>query len=94
MPSVSSVFAIGPSDVDPRTGEILNADILFTADWVRRAHERVPSSWLTSPTAFIEREEQARELARLLNPDDVGKLCAYEAGLAPHIALLNMTLMS
>jgi hypothetical protein len=91
MPSVSSVFAIGPSDVDPRSGEILNADILFTADWVRALTNEY-LRMVDSPTAFIEREEQARELARLLNPDNVGKLCAYEAGLAPHMALLHMTL--
>ena len=91
MPSVSSVFAIGPSDVDPRSGEILNADILITADWVRSLTNEY-LRMVDSPTAFLEHEEQARELARLLNPNDVGKLCAYEAGLAPHMALLHMTL--
>src|SRR5437667_1479840 len=29
------IYAIGPSDVDPRTGEILNADILITASWLQ-----------------------------------------------------------
>ena len=30
-----SVYAIGPSTVDPRTGEILNADILISASWIQ-----------------------------------------------------------
>ena len=29
------VYAIGPSNVDPRTGEILNADILVSASWIQ-----------------------------------------------------------
>ena len=41
---VRTTFAIGPSDSDPRTGEILNSDILVTASWVqawRSAWERI-----------------------------------------------------
>ena len=30
-----SVYAIGPSNVDPRTGEILNADVLVSANWIQ-----------------------------------------------------------
>ncbi len=91
MPSVSSVFAIGPSDVDPRSGEILNADILFTADWVRSLTNEY-LRFVEGPTAFLEEEMKVLEVARALNPSNVSKLCAYEAGLAPHIALWNMTL--
>lgn len=91
MPSVSSVFAIGPSDVDPRSGEILNADILFTADWVRSlTNEYI--RMVEGPAAFLEEEMKALEVARALNPNSVSRLCMYEAGLAPHMALLNMAL--
>ena len=31
-----AVYAIGPTNVDPRTGEILNADILISAGWIQR----------------------------------------------------------
>lgn len=31
---VTSTFALGPSVVDPRSGEILNADIVFTHGWI------------------------------------------------------------
>eukprot|EP00741_Cyanophora_paradoxa_P011411 tig00020556_g11022.t1 len=34
-PALSSTYALGPHDVDPRTGEILNADIVFTHGWIR-----------------------------------------------------------
>jgi hypothetical protein len=30
-----SVYAVGPTNVDPRTGEILNADILISAAWIQ-----------------------------------------------------------
>jgi len=30
-----SVYAIGPTNVDPRTGEILNADVLIAAAWIQ-----------------------------------------------------------
>jgi hypothetical protein len=30
-----SVYAVGPSNVDPRTGEILNADVLISAGWIQ-----------------------------------------------------------
>lgn len=34
-PSLNSVFALGPSNIDPRTGEILNSNIIFTHGWIR-----------------------------------------------------------
>jgi hypothetical protein len=34
-PSLEQTYAVGPSNVDPRTGEILNADIMFAESWVR-----------------------------------------------------------
>lgn len=32
---LSRTFAIGPASVDPRSGEILNSDIVFTNGWLR-----------------------------------------------------------
>ncbi|MBI1741480.1 zinc-dependent metalloprotease [Candidatus Acetothermia bacterium] len=94
MPSVSSVFAIGPSDVDPRSGEILNADILFTSDWVRALageHDRLADE---KAMDFPQEETKALELARLINPEHFERLCAYGAGMAEHMALLRYTLMA
>ncbi len=62
-------YAIGPSQVDPRTGEILNADILVAANWVRfwlRDYQNVVAgrSWL---------ETRTRELASPADlPGDTG----------------------
>lgn len=94
MPSVDSIFAAGPSDVDPRSGEILNSDILFTSDWVRALtgeHELLASD---DPMGFLERQAKALELARLINPEFASRLCTYSAGLVPHLALLRYTLMA
>ena len=33
--SLKATYAIGPSNVDPRTGEIINADIMFSEKWVK-----------------------------------------------------------
>ena len=93
MPSVSSTFAMGPSDVDPRSGEILNADILFTSDWVRALTGEY-AEHIDSPWELLGKEQRARELAERLNPDDVAKLCTYGIGAAPHNALLRYTLMA
>src|SRR5947199_2991254 len=35
MANNAFTYAIGPSAVDPRTGEILNADILIAASWIQ-----------------------------------------------------------
>ncbi len=91
MPSVSAIFAIGPSDVDPRSGEILNSDILFTADWVRALTNEY-LRLIESPMQFLQDESEALETARQLNPHAAHLLCAYEAGMAPHMATLHMTL--
>lgn len=32
---MSEVFAIGPSTIDPRTGEILHSAIVFTDGWIK-----------------------------------------------------------
>ena len=47
-----SVYAVGPTNVDPRTGEILNADILISAAWIQRW--RGESREYTSPLASVE----------------------------------------
>ena len=46
-----SVYAVGPTNVDPRTGEILNADILISAAWIQTW--RGESREYTSPVASV-----------------------------------------
>ncbi|KAK4535200.1 hypothetical protein CDCA_CDCA04G1225 [Cyanidium caldarium] len=43
-PSVRQTFALGPSNVDPRTGEVIHSNIVFTHGWIRawlEAYERM-----------------------------------------------------
>ena len=47
-----SVYAVGPTNVDPRTGEILNADILISAAWIQTW--RGESHEYTAPVASVE----------------------------------------
>ena len=47
-----AVYAIGPTNVDPRTGEILNADVLISAGWIQRW--RGQSAQFTSPVASVQ----------------------------------------
>ncbi|MGH7499542.1 MAG: zinc-dependent metalloprotease [Gemmatimonadales bacterium] len=47
-----SVYAIGPTSVDPRTGEILNADVLISAGWIQRW--RGQSGQFVAPVASVE----------------------------------------
>jgi len=76
-------YAIGPSQVDPRTGEILNADILISASFVR--------GWIEDYEEMIDplkREEEMKkieEIKRILPPDLKNKLCFYESGLKHQI---------
>ncbi len=47
-----AVYAIGPTSVDPRTGEILNADVLISAGWIQRW--RGQTGQLATPVASVE----------------------------------------
>ena len=70
-----AIYAIGPSNVDPRTGEILNADILIAASWIQTW--RGESAEYLSPLAAIE----ALHLEDSLASGGLA-LCRYGAGLA------------
>jgi hypothetical protein len=71
-----SVYAIGPSNVDPRTGEILNADVLISASWIQAW--RGESSEYLSPVAAVEAVRLEDSLAAA--GADAG-LCRFGAGL-------------
>src|SRR5213593_1746027 len=91
MANNAFTYAIGPSDVDPRTGEILNADILFTASWIQ-AWQGEYHEW-TGPQAMIS--EVFREDS-LLRADPAGgrfqRLCSYGTSMAHEGTLLRATL--
>ena len=95
MADNDATYAIGPSDVDPRTGEILNADILFTASWIQ-AWQGEYHEW-TGPQAMIS--EVFREDS-LLRADPAGggvrfrRLCSYSEGLAQRATLVRAALVA
>jgi hypothetical protein len=72
-----SVYAIGPSSVDPRTGEILNADVLIAASWIQTW--RGESSEYLPPPQGIDAIRMEDSLAA---SGAEGSLCRYGAGLA------------
>jgi Met-zincin/Domain of unknown function (DUF5117)/Domain of unknown function (DUF5118) len=83
-------YAIGPSDVDPRTGEILNADILIAASWIQ--------AWQGQYRDYAGPQAMIREVFledSLLRADPHGRfqrLCSYGATLGREGTLLRATL--
>lgn len=80
-----SYLAIGPSRVDPRTGEILDADILFDANFALRAS----GAWgdLVNPSRALESHFES--LSRAIAPGEdfascevMGEMAAMQVGLA------------
>src|SRR2546428_13554262 len=91
MANNAVTYAIGPSDVDPRTGEILNADILIAASWIQ--------AWQGEYRDYAGPQAMIREVFledSLLRADPNGRrfqrLCSYGASMAPEGTLLRATL--
>lgn len=86
-PAHSMGYAIGPSQIDPRTGEILNADILISSEFV--------SGWnntyqlLGTPEAMSQAIQNER--MPLANPNLPARmkdrLCMMESGMARQMHL-------
>jgi len=91
MANYFSTYAIGPSDVDPRTGEILNADILIAASWIQAFQGQY--------RRFSGPADQVRAVFRedsLLRADPAGRLrlCTYANGFEQHAAVLQAALVA
>lgn len=79
--------AIGPSRVDPRTGQILDADIVLTDGWIRyfwnQANELLPEVAMTGmpaqTLAWLERKPQWDPRIRLAPPSQRDYLLAQRA---------------
>jgi hypothetical protein len=78
-----SVYAIGPTNVDPRTGEILNADILISAAWIQRW--RGQSGQYVPPVAAVKAVLEEDSLAFAPGADQ--RLCRYGDELGRSAAL-------
>ena len=91
MANYFQTYAIGPSDVDPRTGEILNADILIAASWIQAFQGQY--------RRFSGPADQVRAVFRedsLLRADPAGhlRLCTYAAGFEQHAVVLQAALVA
>jgi hypothetical protein len=71
-----SVYAVGPSNVDPRTGEILNADILISAAWIQTW--RGDTRDYTTPLASVQ---SAGASDTTTSSEDPSLLCRFGEGL-------------
>lgn len=82
-------YAIGPSQVDPRSGEILNADILldwsFIRGWVLDFDAEV------DPLSLLEKEEQLRKIGAVLGED---RLCTFMLGMRIQMAMAYLDLLA
>jgi hypothetical protein len=85
-----SVYAVGPSNVDPRTGEILNADILISASWIQAW--RGEAVQLASPETLVGEVLAQDSLVQTL-PEEK-RFCNYEGSLGSEGTLLRATLAS
>ena len=72
-----SVYAVGPSNVDPRTGEILNADVLVSAAWIQtwRGESGEYVAPQTAVTATFIEDSAAS------GPNGETRLCSFAEGM-------------
>lgn len=85
-----SVYAVGPSNVDPRTGEILNADVLVSAAWIQTW--RGESGEYVSPQAAVR--SVFLEDSAFVSPDGESHLCGFGEGLRREGSLSRALLAS
>lgn len=79
--------AIGPSRTDPRTGQILDADIVLTDGWIRhfwfQANELLPETAMTGMSAetlaWLEKNPQWDPRVRLADPSQRDYILAQRA---------------
>jgi hypothetical protein len=72
-----SVYAVGPSNVDPRTGEILNADVLVSAAWIqtwRGESGEYAAPQTTVSSTFVEDSAAS-------GADGRSRLCSFAEGM-------------
>jgi hypothetical protein len=83
-------YAIGPSQTDPRTGEILNADILISSNFVRGWNHEYQT--LAGPEGMIQQFQRAEQLQRQLPEPLANRLCLAEMGKSHQLAMQHTLL--
>jgi len=93
-------YAIGPSQTDPRTGEILNADILisssFVSGWQQSYSQLTPGSSKNGELgAHLPVQPRTPEaLRKVLSPELARRACWAERGKAQQLGLQRTMLLA
>ncbi|MFB6098425.1 MAG: DUF5117 domain-containing protein, partial [Salinibacter sp.] len=93
-------YAIGPSQTDPRTGEILNADILISSSFVRgwqQTYSRLTPEASPNGEAGAHLPIQPRTpkaLRKVLSPSLARRACWAERGMAQQLGLQRTLLLA
>jgi len=91
-PSYNMGYAIGPSQSDPRTGEILNADVLISSTFLR--------GWLTEYEEIVARDRvmelytDGLKFREGMQPELAAYFCMAEAGKAHQAAFGRTALVA
>jgi hypothetical protein len=89
-------YAIGPSQADPRTGELLNADILISSEFVRSWQEGYGTLTPEAEGGGVpsSMRETAQSLRKML-PDRLARhACWAERGMAQQLGLQRAALLA
>ncbi len=78
-------YAIGPSQTDPRTGEILNADILISSTFVSGWNNEYLN--LIGPNGLLQQYEQANFMNAMLPNEISERMCLAEIGKSHELGL-------
>jgi hypothetical protein len=87
--TASAGFAMGPSRVNPHNGQILDADVIFDADFLqfwKREYENFTAEGIAAMTGGPLDLQSYQEQLRKLGPDAAIR-CEYHHGLAREFAL-------
>ncbi|NND72687.1 MAG: DUF5117 domain-containing protein [Rhodothermales bacterium] len=78
-------YAIGPSQSDPRTGEILNADVLISSTFVSGWNNEY--SRMVGENSLIEQFDKSNDLSNLLDSETAMNMCMAEIGKSHELGL-------
>ena len=85
-------YAIGPSQTDPRTGEILNADVLlssvFMSGWGREWED------LAGPNGMLQKMEDIERVRLRMTPHEQDHFCMVELGKQYEMGLMSTALLA
>ncbi len=85
-------YAIGPSQTDPRTGEILNADVLLSATFMRGWGDEWQT--LVGPNGMLQRMQDMNNQASLMSSFEQDQLCMAPFGKQFEMGLMQTVMLA